>query len=165
MVDQRRSELLERVFIEYRYAAVLADPARMAGWGNRDLTMSQLRVLFILNGDPGMTAGNLAERVSVRPSTVTGIVDRLVKQDLVERRADPEDRRVVRNFLSATGERVINELTSDTTEFIKSFLEPLSDSELSEALTGLGRINASAQALGLQPKRQIPVPATRRTRP
>ena len=67
---------------------------------------------------------------------------------------------VVRNFLSATGERVINEFTAAATEFIKSFLEPLSDSELSQALTGLGRINASAQALGLQPQREIPVPAT-----
>ena len=63
MVNHRRSELLERVFIEYRYAAVLADPARLAGWEDRELTMSQLRVLFILNGDPGMTAGNLAERI------------------------------------------------------------------------------------------------------
>ncbi len=158
MVDQRRSELLERVFIEYRYAAVLADPARLAAWEDLGLTMSQLRVLIILNGDPGMTAGNLAERLSVRPSTVTGIVDRLVKQDLVERRADPDDRRVVRNFLSTTGEPVINEFSAASREFIESFLEPLSDSELSEALIGLGRINASAQALGLQPKRAIPTP-------
>ncbi len=160
MVDQRRSELLERVFIEYRYAAVLADPARLAAWEDRELTMSQLRVLFILNGDPGMTAGNLAERLSVRPSTVTGIVDRLVKQELVERRADPDDRRIVRNVLSTTGERLINEFTAASRAFIESFLEPLSDSELSEALIGLGRINASAQALGLQPPREIPVPAT-----
>ncbi len=49
--------------------------------------------------------------------------------------------------------------TAAATEFIKSFLEPMSDAELVEALTGLGRINASAQALGLQPKREIPVPA------
>ena len=160
MVNHRRSELLERVFIEYRYAAVLADPARLAGWEDRELTMSQLRVLFILNDDPGMTAGNLAERLSVRPSTVTGIVDRLVKQELVERRPDPEDRRMVRSFLSTSGERLINEFTSAANEFIKSFLEPLSDAELSEALIGLGRINASAQALGLQPPREIPVPAT-----
>ena len=159
MVDHRRSELLEQVFIEYRYAAVLADPARLAGWEDRELTMSQLRVLFILNGDPGMTAGNLAARLAVRPSTVTGIVDRLVKQELVERGADPDDRRIVRNFLSVTGERVINGFTAAATEFIKSFLEPLSDAELVEALTGLGRINASAQALGLQPKREIPIPA------
>ena len=160
MVNQRRAELLEQVFTEYSDAAVLADPARLAAWEERGLTMSQLRVLIILNGDPGMTAGNLAERLSVRPSTVTEMVDRLVKQELVERRADPDDRRVVRNFLSATGERVINEFTAAATEFIKSFLEPLSDSELSQALTGLGRINASAQALGLQPQREIPVPAT-----
>ncbi len=160
MVDQRRSELLERVFIEYRYAAVLADPARLAAWEDRELTMSQLRVLFILNGDRGMTAGHLAERLSVRPSTVTGIVDRLVKQELVERRADPDDRRIVRNVLAPTGQRLINEFTAASREFIESFLEPLSDSELSEALIGLGRINAIAQALGLQPPREIPVPAT-----
>ena len=158
MVDQRRSELLNQVFTEYSYTAVLADPARLAAWEDLGLTMSQLRVLIILNGDPGMTAGNLAERLSVRPSTVTGIVDRLVKQDLVERRADPDDRRVVRNFLSPSGEPVINEFTAASREFIESFLEPLSDSELSEALIGLGRINASAQALGLQPKRAIPAP-------
>ena len=67
---------------------------------------------------------------------------------------------MVRSFLSTSGERLINEFTSAANEFIQSFLEPLSDAELSEALTGLGRINASAQELGLQPKREIPVPAT-----
>ncbi len=158
MVDHRRSELLELVFTEYRYAVVLADPARLAAWEDRGLTMSQLRVLTLLERDPGTTTGNLATRLRVVPSTVTGIVDRLVQQGLVERRADPGDRRVVRNFLSPAGEQVFHAFTTAATQFIRSFLEPLSDSELSEALIGLGRINASAQALQLQPKREIPVP-------
>ena len=67
-----------------------------------DVTRSQLRVLNILDHDPGMTAGVLAERLAVQPSTVTGLIDRLVKLELVERQGDVDDRRRVRTFLSAS---------------------------------------------------------------
>ena len=159
MSELSRDELLEFVLTEYSYAAVLADPARLEVWEELGLTMSQLRVLHILNADPGMTAGNLAERLGVRPSTVTGIVDRLVKQDLVERRADPDDRRVVRNLLTNRGTEVVSDLARAGREFIMGILERLSEEELLNALAGMGGINIKAQQMGVQVQREVPVPA------
>lgn len=160
MSELSRTELLEFVLTEYSYAAVLADPARLQVWEDLGLTMSQLRVLHILNADPGMTAGNLAERLGVRPSTVTGIVDRLVKQDLVERRADPDDRRVVRNLLTVRGTEVLSDLARAGRDYIMNILERLSDEELLSALSGLGGVNLKAQQMGLQVRRDIPLPAS-----
>ena len=160
MAELSRAELLELLLTEYSYAAVLADPARLQVWEDLGLTMSQLRVLHILNADPGMTAGNLAERLGVRPSTVTGIVDRLVKQDLVERRSDPEDRRVVRNLLTVRGTEVLSDLARAGREYIMNILEPLSNEELLSALSGLGGVNRKAQEMGLQVRRDIPLPAS-----
>jgi DNA-binding MarR family transcriptional regulator len=45
----------------------------------------------------------LSEALQLQPSTVTGLVDALVELELVERRDDPEDRRVVRAALTAKG--------------------------------------------------------------
>ena len=160
MSQLSRAELLEFVLTEYSHAAVLADPARLEGWEDLGLTMSQLRVLHILNADSGMTAGNLAERLGVRPSTVTGIVDRLVKQDLLERRADPDDRRVVRNLLTVRGTEVLSDLARAGREYIMDILEHLSDDELLSALSGMGGLNLKAQQMGLQVSRDVQLPAS-----
>lgn len=158
MGEINRGELEDFCLTEYSYATTLADPARLAVWEDLGLTMSQLRVLHILNADPGMTAGNLADRLGVRPSTVTGIVDRLVKQDLVERQADPDDRRVVRNFLTERGSEVVNDLARAGREFILSILARLNEPDLLHLLEGLGRLNLKAQKMGLQVQRDVPLP-------
>ena len=160
MSDLSRDELLGLVLMEYNYAAVLADPARLQVWEDLGLTMSQLRVLHTLNGDPGMTAGKLAEHLGVRPSTVTGIVDRLVKQALVQRQADPDDRRVVRNILTVRGTEVLSDLARAGRDFIMNIFERLSEEELLSALSGIGAINLKAQEMGLQAHRDIPLPAS-----
>ena len=159
MSNLSRAELLEFVLMEYNHAAVLADPARLQVWEDLGLTMSQLRVLHVLNADAGMTAGHLAERLGVRPSTVTGIVDRLVKQNLVERQTDSDDRRVVRNLLTVRGTEVLSDLARAGREFIMNILERLSEEELLSALSGMGGVNLKAQQMGLQARRDIPLPA------
>ncbi len=150
MADDARAALLERVLAEYGPAVTLADPARLQDWEDIGLTMSQLRVLMILNRERGMTAGNLADRLGVRPSTVTGIVDRLVKQDLVERQADPDDRRVVRNLLTPHGSEVINKYSVVGADFIKAIFDQLKDEDLNLLAVALGTLNLQAQKMGLQ---------------
>jgi DNA-binding MarR family transcriptional regulator len=57
------------------------------------LTVPQLQLLEILSHDEGVRIGTLAERLDMSQSSVSGIVDRLERQKLVERRSDPNDRR------------------------------------------------------------------------
>jgi MarR family transcriptional regulator, organic hydroperoxide resistance regulator len=52
----------------------------------------RLTVRFI-GREPGISAGALAERLQLDPSTMTGVLKRLEDRELIERREDPEDGR------------------------------------------------------------------------
>jgi DNA-binding MarR family transcriptional regulator len=60
------------------------------------ITGPQRLVLRIVTRRPGLSAGELAHILHLHPSTITGIVQRLVSKQLVQRRRDPTDSRRVR---------------------------------------------------------------------
>ncbi len=60
-----------------------------------DLTMPQLRVLFLVVSLEGATMSQIARGTRMTLSTATGVADRLIAQGFVRRADDPEDRRVV----------------------------------------------------------------------
>lgn len=55
----------------------------------------------------------IGDRLMVHPTSVTNAIDRLVDQGLVQRRADPADRRRVLASLTNAGETVVRAATSD----------------------------------------------------
>ena len=57
------------------------------------ITGPQRLVLRIIGRFPGISAGDLAHIVRLHPSTLTGILQRLVTRQLIERRSDPADSR------------------------------------------------------------------------
>jgi DNA-binding MarR family transcriptional regulator len=74
------------------------------------LTLPQFDVLAQLyRRRPGMTPGELTRELLVTAGNVTGIVDRLARRRLVERRPVPEDRRAVRVRLTSRGHRVMEQ--------------------------------------------------------
>ena len=68
-----------------------------------ELTIPQLQALNIVANQPGCTMGGLAEGLGIQLNAATGLAGRLVQQGLLERSADPEDRRLVRLHLSESG--------------------------------------------------------------
>ncbi len=65
-------------------------------------------ILNVLAGaDEPLTPTQLGERVLVRPATVTGLVDTLVRNGHVERRPDPQNRRRVLVSITDAGREVI----------------------------------------------------------
>jgi MarR family transcriptional regulator, organic hydroperoxide resistance regulator len=73
------------------------------------VTGPQRLVIRLLGRTPGTTAGEVAEILGLHPSTLTGILRRLEKLGMIERKIDPEDRRRVRFRLTARGRRVDRE--------------------------------------------------------
>ena len=57
------------------------------------VTRAQWRVLAKLNRTPGLRQVDLAEHLDMEAITLCRIVDRLAEAGLVERQADPQDRR------------------------------------------------------------------------
>jgi DNA-binding MarR family transcriptional regulator len=87
-----------------------SDPGRLEAWADLGLTMTQLRLLFLLRLEDGLSAGAIADRLGVTPSTLTRIMDRLVRNDLVRREEDGNDRRLVRHRLTGEARRTIEEM-------------------------------------------------------
>jgi len=67
------------------------------------LHVGQEMVLVELWQDDGLRGGELAERLGVEPPTITKMLRRLETCGLVERRADPEDARSLRIYLTGQG--------------------------------------------------------------
>ena len=57
------------------------------------ITGAQVRVLLNIRRHPGINQSTLASLLEVEPITAGRMIDRMVAADLVERRADPTDRR------------------------------------------------------------------------
>lgn len=75
------------------------------------ITPSQFYVLSVVWENDGLKFKELAKRLEMDGSTLTSILDRLERQDLVERRDDPEDRRSLLVFLKEKARQNISEIT------------------------------------------------------
>jgi DNA-binding MarR family transcriptional regulator len=87
-----------------------------------DLTMQQLRLLFILAATGALSAHELAGSLGVGPTTLTGIVDRLEARDLVCRLPDDRDRRVRRIDLTEAARRLLRDLHEVRQEHFRRLL-------------------------------------------
>lgn len=79
------------------------------------VTGPQRLALRVVGLFPGISAGQLANILHIHPSTLTGILQRLIDQRLLERTAAAGDRRRAHLRLTARGAR-INQVTGGTVE-------------------------------------------------
>jgi DNA-binding MarR family transcriptional regulator len=94
------------------------------------LTLSQLKILLLLSRDGNVAGGELARRLGVGLATLSGMIDRLVVQDLVVRTEDLRDRRVRRIGLTRTGAELIGSIITAGAEKQRRLLSRLSAEEL-----------------------------------
>ena len=79
------------------------------------ITFARYEVLVLLSFSRSgeLPLSIIGDRLMVHPTSVTNAIDRLVDQGLVQRRADPGDRRRVLASLTAAGKSVVTAATSD----------------------------------------------------
>ena len=143
-IEPERLERLVATAIAYGDAIGIIDSLRIKGWSEDGLTIPQMRLLWALRDEDGLPVGTLADHLAVNPSTITGHVDRLVRQGLVRREEDPADRRIVRNYLTEQGEVTVGALRRIAGTYIISILKHLDDAELDRLHTALGDLNRAA---------------------
>ncbi len=98
------------------FAFIINDVARMlrtyadykgAQFG---VTRAQWAVLARLDRFEGLKQSELAEMLDLQPITLTRLLDRLCENGLIERRADPNDRRAKRLFLTPAARPLLEQL-------------------------------------------------------
>ncbi|GGQ39040.1 MarR family winged helix-turn-helix transcriptional regulator [Couchioplanes azureus] len=107
------------------------------------LTMSQLKILFLLHRSGATSGRELAGLLGVSLATLSGMVDRLVAQNLATRAEDPHDRRVRRISLSPAGHELISRIITAGAERQRKLLTRLTGEELHtvrDAMAALVRV-------------------------
>jgi DNA-binding MarR family transcriptional regulator len=119
LADQGWALLLQLAFerVHAHFAAVVSE---------LDLAPMQAKALHELDLEQPISMRELARRLGADPSNVTGLIDRLEARGLVERRPDPNDRRIKGLALTPAGASLRQRL------FARLYSAPRSLGELSQ---------------------------------
>lgn len=104
------------------------------------MTRAQCVILMRLDQQPGISQTELAALCEVEPITVARLIDRLEANGMVERRADPSDRRMHRLHLLPAASPVLAEIGQYRTEFAAKLKEGILDSHWETTLRVLLQI-------------------------
>lgn len=107
------------------------------------ITALQWRMISYLKRHEGIRQGPLAELIEVEPITLSRMVDRLVEAELVERRADPTDRRAWRLYLTARAGDLLQTMRRTAEDLNAEATEGLSPAEREQLAALVERVRAN----------------------
>jgi DNA-binding MarR family transcriptional regulator len=140
-------------------------------WHHGSFSLIHLNVLTTLESEGPESMGRLAEALDVSVASMTGIVDRMEKRGLVERRHEEKDRRVVLVYPTEAGRDIFREMDERRRIGLGRLLERLNEDELEGLLKGhralrIARTEAfAARAAASDASRTDPPDATAPTPP
>jgi DNA-binding MarR family transcriptional regulator len=111
-----------------------------------DMTLPRFDVLAQLDRAPeGLTMGALSRRLMVTNGNVTGLIERMVGEGLVERAPAPDDRRVQIVRLTKGGKATFDHMTPAHESWIATMTAALSHKEMAELYRLLAQLKHSVE--------------------
>ncbi len=111
-----------------------------------ELTLPRFDLMAQLDRAPnGMTLGELSQRMMVSNGNVTGLVERLVSLNLVERKPAPNDRRAMIVTLTAEGRRTFRSLARTHENWVADIFSGLEPQEIETLMKLLAKTKTSAR--------------------
>ncbi|MGG6237762.1 MarR family winged helix-turn-helix transcriptional regulator [Nodosilinea sp. AN01ver1] len=105
-----------------------------------NLTPAQFDVIATLGNTQGMTMGDIGEKTLITKGTLTGVVDRLVQKQLVQRETPADNRRSVVVQLTTAGQAVFEQVFPAHIAHVKERFEQLTPAELETLRDLLARL-------------------------
>jgi DNA-binding MarR family transcriptional regulator len=94
------------------------------------VTATQSGLLFILGQRDGALMGEAGAALDLGPPGISGLVDRMTAANLIRRRADPDDGRAWRLWLTPTGRTALAQSKAGLTEVNARLTEGFSEAEI-----------------------------------
>jgi DNA-binding MarR family transcriptional regulator len=94
-----------------------------------------------------LSVTELSERLLIRPPSVTGVIDRMVRDDYVSRRALPTDMRVKQIRLTAKGRELVARVSVGLNEQVQRTLAGLTADEQAELQRLLAAMDRHLESL------------------
>lgn len=114
----------------------------------KDLGVTQARwttMVYLQQGGEGLTQRELASLMAIENPTLVRLLDSLEQQELIERRACPNDRRARRLHLTDGGREFMEVLTARANELRDKMLEGVSEEDTEAALKVFQKIMENAE--------------------
>jgi len=104
------------------------------------MTRAKWAVLARLERFEGLKQNELADMLDLQPITLTRLLDRLSDNGLIERRADPDDRRAKRLFLAPAARPLLERLGDLAEDLMGTALAGLGTPEVASLLANLSTV-------------------------
>jgi len=108
--------------------------------GVLELTPPDAGILRLLRVTAGLSQQELAAKLQIHPSRLVAILDNLEKRGVVERRANPDDRRLYSLYLTKDGGELLERIGKVAREHQDALLSALSREERNALTTLLLRV-------------------------
>lgn len=109
---------------------------------DNDLTAPQCFILSIISNEQNITVSRLADKMEVKPSAITVMLDRLVNNGYAERIHDSKDRRVVLVQCTDKGSEALLRIKGDIQALLKHHLRDMEKTEMLQFVQTFEKIAA-----------------------
>jgi DNA-binding MarR family transcriptional regulator len=116
------------------------------------VTGAQWKVLFKLTLKPGLRQTDLADMLDLEPISLTRLIDRLQEAGLVERSADPADRRAWRLHVTAKAEPIVAKLRAIADEMMRDAFTGVDPKDIETTRRVLAQVRERAGQFGVMSK-------------
>jgi len=108
---------------------------------------AEFRCLVLFGDERYLTAKSIAHKMNVVKSRVSKIIDGLIKKNLIQGIADPEDSRVKLLSLTSAGQKKLNEIKQFMQDVHGQVLSQMAPDQRKAVLTNLDILEASMEAV------------------
>lgn len=117
--------------------------------GRHNLSQGRFLTLIVMfrTPDEPVSPSQLAEKVGVTRATMTGLLDGLEREKLIERQVHYKDRRMLSVRLTREGRQVLENMLPDYYRRIASLMKSLSEADRRMLIDLLGQVNSGLSAL------------------
>lgn len=110
------------------------------------ISRAQWAVLIRIDRTEGLKQSELADILDLQPISLTRLLDRLAENGLIERRADPNDRRANRLYLKPAARPLLDQLANLGAGMMDAVLDGLDTKTIERMLSDLGLIKGNLRA-------------------
>jgi MarR family transcriptional regulator for hemolysin len=104
------------------------------------ITITQSKVIFALYLRSGLNQRELADKIGVESPTLVPIIDKMEEDGYVQRKLDPQDRRIKRIYTTSKTDLLWDSITECATQIKKASTKDVSEQEIQSALGVIKKI-------------------------
>jgi len=114
--------------------------------GHKSLKPAYLGVLMTLSEKDNLKMIELGRKINLEPSSMTGLLDRMERDDLVQRIVDPSDRRVQRIILTRYGRSILPDVIEIVFKLLDTVFDGISEKEIETTKSVLRKVLSNVKS-------------------